>query len=53
MFDTFSQIFNDGLVPCMKMYIDFLLDEGMFLGVGILVLPLVGRILNIFKNLFH
>lgn len=52
MFDTFTQIINEGLYPCLKMYIDFLLGPGLFLGFGILVLPLVGRIVYIFKKLF-
>lgn len=52
MFDIFSQIVNDGLLPCLKMYIDFLLGEGKFLGLGILILPLLGRIVYLIKKLF-
>lgn len=51
MFATFTQIIREGFLPCLKMYIDFLLGEGLFLGVGVIVLPLLGRIVYIFKKL--
>lgn len=50
MFDIFSQIVNDGLLPCLQVYLDFLLNEGLFFGVCILVLPLLGKIVNIIKK---
>lgn len=52
MFALFTQVINDGFFPCLKMYIDFLLGPGLFLGVGVLVLPLLGRIIYIIKKLF-
>ena len=52
MFDIFSQVVREGLLPNLKLYIDWLLHEGKFLGFGVLILPLLARIIRIFKNLF-
>lgn len=52
MFAIFTQIVREGLYPCLKMYIDFLLGDGLLLGLGILILPLLGRIIYIIKKLF-
>lgn len=53
MFEIFTQIVNDGLKPCLDMYIRFLLsEEGLILGLGIIVLPLLARIVYIIKKLF-
>ena len=51
LFDIFSQIVDEGLFPCLKVYIDFLMGDGLFLGLGIIVLPLLARVVNIFKKM--
>ncbi|HIQ74096.1 MAG TPA: hypothetical protein IAA51_06755 [Candidatus Cottocaccamicrobium excrementipullorum] len=53
VFDTFSQIFNDGLLPNMKLMIDFLLTgDGMALGFVVILLPLLGKLIRFFKHIF-
>ena len=51
IFSSFSQIVNDGLLPNMKLLIDFLLGDGLFLGLVIIFLPLTGKIINIFRKI--
>lgn len=53
IFSVFSQIVNEGLLPSLKMYIDFLLGDGAMLGLGIIFLPLAGRVIYLFKKIFN
>ena len=53
IFEIMSQIVNDGLFPCLKLYIDFLLGDGLLLGLGIIFLPLAGRVIYLFKKIFN
>lgn len=51
-FDAFSQVFNEGLLPCIRQYIDFLLGDGKILGVGVIFLPLLCKLIRLFKKIF-
>ncbi len=53
IFEIMSQIVNEGLFPCLKLYIDFLLGDGLLLGLGIIFLPLAGRVIYLFKKIFN
>lgn len=52
MFDKLSLILTDGIMPCLKMLVDFLLGDGLFLGLLIIFLPLLRRLIIIFRNLY-
>ena len=53
MWENFSIIFEQGILPNCKELIDFLLsDSGMFLGVVCICLPLLGRLIRFFRRLF-
>lgn len=53
MWENFTTIFEQGLLPNCKFLIDFLLSEkGMFLGVVCICLPLLGRLIRFFRRLF-
>ncbi len=52
MFSIFSQVFSEGILPNCKALIDFFMNEGKFLGVCVIILPLLGRLINIFRKLF-
>lgn len=51
-FDAFSQVFNEGLLPCIRQYIDFLLGDGKILAVGVIFLPLLCKLIRLFKKIF-
>lgn len=53
MWENFSIIFEQGILPNCKSLIDFLLSEkGMYLGVVCICLPLLGRLIRFFRRLF-
>ena len=52
MWEDFSTMFNDGILVNAKALIDFLLGDGIYLGAVVIFLPLLGRLIKFFKNLF-
>ena len=52
MWEDFSTIFNDGILVNAKVLIDFLLGDGIYLVAVVILLPLLGRLIKFFKNLF-
>lgn len=53
MWENFTIIFEQGILPNCKLLIDFLLsDKGMYLGVVCICLPLLGRLIRFFRRLF-
>lgn len=53
MWANVSTVLNDGLLPNMQALIDFLLsEEGAFLGICVICLPLLGKLVRFFKKLF-
>lgn len=52
LFSLMAQFINEGLAPMLTLYVDWLMHDGLFFGLGIIVLPLVARIINILKKLF-
>ena len=40
-----------GITPMLNMYMEWLLSDGLIFGLGIIVLPLLGKVINILKKL--
>lgn len=52
IWDQFSIVFSDGLLPNMKVLVDFFMGDGLYLGILVIFLPLLGRLIKFFKHLF-
>lgn len=52
LFENLSIVIEDGIGPMLAIYMDWLLHDGLFFGLGIIVLPLLARIIHIFKKIF-
>lgn len=50
LFENLSILISEGFVPNLTLLSNWLLDEnkGLFLGLIVIALPLLGRIINIF-----
>ena len=40
-----------GISSMLNMYMEWLLSDGLLFGLGIIVLPLLGKVINILKKL--
>lgn len=54
LFSNLTTLLNEGITPNMTLLVNWLMDaeKGLFLGLIVIVLPLLGRIINIFTKLF-
>ena len=52
LFQILTQFNTEGLFPMLGMLVDWLMGDGLYLGAICIVIPLVGRIVNIFKKIF-
>lgn len=52
LFDLFTQVLREGIIPCLTCYAEWLTGDGLLLGVGIIGLPLLARIIHIFRKIF-
>lgn len=52
MFDELTYFLNNGLYPWLKMAVDALLHDYAWLGVGIILLPIVRKLVDIFRSLY-
>lgn len=40
-----------GITPALTMYMEWLLGDGLLFGLGIIVLPLIGKVISILSKL--
>lgn len=52
MFDNLTLFLNDGLYPWLRMAVDALLSDYSWLGVGIILLPIFRKLVDIFRSLY-
>lgn len=52
MFTDLTMILNDGIYVWLKMAVDALLSSYAWLGVGIILLPIFRKLVNIFRSLY-
>lgn len=52
MFDTLTQLLNDGIYVWLSMAVDALLHDYAWLGVSVILLPLFRKLVNIFRSLY-
>ena len=52
MFDELRYLLNNGIYVWLKMAVDALLHDYAWLGVGIILLPIFRKLINIFRCLF-
>ena len=54
LFQNLTTLLTDGITPNLTLLVNWLMDseKGLFLGLIVIVLPLLGRIINIFTKLF-
>ena len=52
MFDDLTFLLNNGIYVWLKMAVDALLTDYHWLGVGIILLPILRRLVNIFRSLY-
>lgn len=50
LFSVLTEIVS-GMVPALNLYLNWLLSDGLLFGLGIIVLPLLGKAINIFTKL--
>lgn len=52
LFSNLTIFISDGLNPMLTMLVNWLMGDGLFLGMVVIVLPLLGRIINILRKIF-
>lgn len=54
LFQNLTTLLTDGITPNLTLLVNWLMDseKGLFLGLIVIVLPLLGRIINIYTKLF-
>lgn len=52
LFPLLSEFISDGLTPMLTMLVTWLMGDGLYLGLIVIVIPLLGRIINILKKVF-
>ena len=52
MFEDLTLLLNDGIYPMLLMAVQALLTDYAWLGVGIILLPIVRKLVNIFRSLY-
>lgn len=52
MFDDLTYLLNSGIYVWLKMAVDALLHDYAWLGVGVILLPIVRKLVNIFRSLY-
>ena len=52
LFNNLSIFVSDGLSPMLTMLSSWLMSDGLYLGLVVIAVPLLGRIINIIKKLF-
>lgn len=52
MFDDLTYLLDNGIYVWLKMAVDALLNDYAWLGVGIILLPIVRKLVNIFRSLY-
>lgn len=52
MFQDLTYLLNYGIYVWLKMAVDALLSDYGWLGVGIILLPIVRRLIDIFRSLY-
>lgn len=54
LFQNLTTLLNEGITPNMTKLVNWLMDaeQGLFLGLIVIVVPLLGRIINILTKLF-
>ena len=52
LFSNLSIFVSDGLSPMLTMLSSWLMSDGLYLGLVVIAVPLLGRIINILKKLF-
>lgn len=50
LFSDLSIFISAGLTPMLTSLVNWLMGDGLFLGLVVIVLPLLGRIVSIFKK---
>lgn len=50
LFANLSIFISTGLTPMLTNLVNWLMGDGLFLGLVVIVLPLLGRIVSIFKK---
>lgn len=51
LFTNLSTFISAGLTPMLTDLVNWLMGDGLFLGLVVIVLPLLGRIVSIFKKI--
>lgn len=51
LFPLMSQFISEGLTPMLTMLVNWLMGDGLFLGLIVIVLPLLGSIVSILKKI--
>lgn len=52
MFDDLTYLLDNGIYLWLKMAVDALLHDYAWLGAGIILLPIVRKLVNIFRSLY-
>lgn len=52
MFDELTYLLNNGIYVWCRMAVDALLTDYKWLGAGIILLPIVRKLINIFRSLY-
>lgn len=51
LFPIMSQFISEGLTPNLTLLVSWLMGDGLFLGLIVIVLPLLGSIISIFRKI--
>lgn len=52
MFDDLIYLLDNGIYVWLKMAVDALLSDYAWLGVGVILLPIVRKLVDIFRSLY-
>ncbi len=52
MFEDLTYLLNNGIYVWLQMAVDALLSDYAWLGVGIILLPIVRKLIDIFRSLY-
>lgn len=48
LFPNLTLIVTDGMAPMLSELVDWLMTDGKIIGLHVIILPLIGRVINIF-----